>query len=204
LATLRSDQVDVETTSDATGTYNIGYVLNGEWLEYTVNVAAAGAYTLDVRLASDGAGKTMHVEIDGVHVTGAITVPNTTGWQIWNTATVNNINLTQGQHIMRIAFDSDYINLNYVQFKNQVTTNIDLENNLSQTSVSPNPFASIGFKILGVIGEFNYEILALDGQIIEQGKGTSEQLVGTLIQTGTYIITIETAKGKSVHKIVKQ
>src|SRR5690606_17470561 len=115
-ATFRNDEVDIETTVDADGEYNISYILQDEWLEYSVEVQATGTYDLDVRVASDGAGKTFHIEIDGADVTGPITVPNTGGFQTWATVNVPGISLTEGDHQMRIVFDASYFNLNYVAF----------------------------------------------------------------------------------------
>ncbi|MDB5256353.1 MAG: large protein [Chitinophagaceae bacterium] len=111
-----TEAVDVEACTDTDAGYNVGYVVAGEWLEYSVNVAAAGSYNLAVRVAATAAGKTFHIELDGANVSGTITVPNTTGWQIWQTVTINNIALTAGQKIMKIAFDSGDLNLNYVSF----------------------------------------------------------------------------------------
>src|SRR5437016_223918 len=34
---FRSDDVDIETSGDAGGGYNVGWIVDGEWLEYTVN-----------------------------------------------------------------------------------------------------------------------------------------------------------------------
>ena len=42
----RSDGVDIESTTDTGGGYNVGWVAAGEWLEYTVNVAVAGSYDI--------------------------------------------------------------------------------------------------------------------------------------------------------------
>ena len=44
----------MEFTTDAGGGYNVGYALAGEWLNYTVNVASAGTYDVEVRVASSG------------------------------------------------------------------------------------------------------------------------------------------------------
>ncbi len=106
-ATFRNDQVDIEVTSDATGEYNICYVLSGEWLEYTVQVNETGEYALDLRVANAGDAKSLHVEIDGVDVTGPVEVPGTEDWQDWATVTVHDIELTQGEHEMRIVFEAD-------------------------------------------------------------------------------------------------
>lgn len=66
---------------------------------------AAGTYTLDLRVASNGAGGTFRVESDGVNKTGTLTVPNTGGWQKWTTISVT-VQLSAGQHVLRVAFDT--------------------------------------------------------------------------------------------------
>src|SRR5207237_10706793 len=42
----RNTDVDIETTTDTGGGYDVGWIAAGEWLNYTVNVASAGTYTL--------------------------------------------------------------------------------------------------------------------------------------------------------------
>lgn len=68
---FRATDVDLEATSDDGGGYNVGWVSAGEWLNYTVNVASGGNYTVAVRVASPGAGGSFHVEVDGRDVTGS-------------------------------------------------------------------------------------------------------------------------------------
>ncbi|HEX6466395.1 MAG TPA: carbohydrate-binding protein, partial [Terriglobales bacterium] len=74
---------------------------------YTVNVANSSTYTPTVRVASNGQGGAFHIEVDGSNVTGAMTVPNTGGWQSWTTLTGLAVNLTAGQHVMRLVMDSN-------------------------------------------------------------------------------------------------
>jgi hypothetical protein len=78
----------------------------GEWLEYSVNVVTAGAYTLDARVASWGPGGTFHVEVDRVNVTGSLVIPDTGGWQNWTTITQGTAVLPAGLHHLRIFVDS--------------------------------------------------------------------------------------------------
>lgn len=202
LATYRNDQqVDVETTQDGTGAYNLGYTLKGEWLEYTVNVANKGLYDLDLRLAADGAGKTLHIEMDDVNITGAITVPNTTGWQTWETVHIANLNLSAGQKVMRIVFDADYMNLNYVEFKGVITSQTDVA--LSGVKIYPNPFSGEGLRI-DVAGDFHYKISDVSGAVIEESKGHHDQVVGTHLLPGVYTLTIVHDAGVFNHKIVRK
>jgi chitodextrinase len=112
----RTDNVDIQATTDAGGGYNIGYVQAGEWMEYTVNVTTAGPYILQVRVAATASGKTFHVEMDGQNISGAITIPNTGAYQTFKTVSVTTPALTTGQKIMRIVMDSPSFNLNYVTF----------------------------------------------------------------------------------------
>jgi hypothetical protein len=79
----------------------------GEWLEYTVNVASAGTYTLKAEVGSAGPGGTFHVEFDGVNATGPLTVPNTGGWSTFQTVTKTGVSLTAGQKVMRVAIDAE-------------------------------------------------------------------------------------------------
>jgi len=111
-----ADGVDIEATTDTGGGYDVGWTNAGEWMKYTVNVTTAGVYTLQVRLASESAGNTLHVESDGVNISGTIAVPNTGGWQTWQTATVTTSSLTAGQHILRIYEETGGFNINYITF----------------------------------------------------------------------------------------
>jgi len=102
-----SEGVDIETTTDTGGGYNVGWMEAGEWLQYTVNVATAGTYDLDVRVAANGNGGTFHIEFNGVNKTGSMTIPNTGGWQVWRTIRKTGINLGAGLQVMKIVLDAD-------------------------------------------------------------------------------------------------
>lgn len=101
--------VDIAPGSDA-GDIGGGYVAAnawaGEWMEYTVNVASAGTYTFEARVASDGPGGIFHVEFGGIDRTGPIQVPNTGGWGSWQTIS-RTVNLSAGQQVMRVSLDSN-------------------------------------------------------------------------------------------------
>jgi len=107
-----TEDVDIQGASE--GGYNIGWVANTEWLEYTVNVSATAVYRLDLRIATQAAGKTMHVELDGQNISGAIALPNTGGFQTWQTVSFTP-SLPAGQKVLRVVFDSDDINFNYIE-----------------------------------------------------------------------------------------
>jgi beta-glucanase (GH16 family)/SOS-response transcriptional repressor LexA len=112
-AVYRTDGVDIEATTDAGGGYNIGWISAGEWLEYTVNVTQSGTYRFDARVATINPSRTFRIEVDGANVTGSIAVPNTGGWQTWQTVSATDINLSAGQKVIRIFMESSDFNINY-------------------------------------------------------------------------------------------
>lgn len=114
---FRTDDVDVEACTE--GGHNIGYTANGEWLEYTVNVTSAGLYKIEARVASQTGGS-FTIEIPGTGTTSAFTVGNTGGWQTWQTVTLNNVNLTAGQKIIKLNISGEF-NLNFVNFSKAST-----------------------------------------------------------------------------------
>ncbi len=111
-AAYRTDDVDVQAATE--GGYNIGYAAAGEWTEYTVNVTASGNYNFEFRVAAIAAGKSMHLEVDGVNITGAIAIPVGASWQDFKSVTISNIALTQGQKVFRIVMDTADQNINYI------------------------------------------------------------------------------------------
>ena len=98
-------QTDVDIEASSVGGYNVGWVDPGEWLRYTVNVAESGSYAATFQVAASGQGGTFHLEMNGTSVTGPLTVPNTGGWQNWQSVTAP-VSLTAGQQTARLVFDA--------------------------------------------------------------------------------------------------
>jgi len=107
---FRVTGVDLQTTSDPSAGYNLGWTKAGEWTEYTINVAQAGVYTADFHLANAGNNGKFHLEIDGADITGPVTVPNTGGFQTWTTLSKAGVNLPAGQHVLRLKMDANSSN----------------------------------------------------------------------------------------------
>jgi len=106
-APYRTTSVDVEKRSDASGGYGVGWTKAGEWLVYTVNVAEAGTYKVEIPVASAKKGGVFHLEFNGEDKTGPIDVPNTGSWQKLETISKNGIQLDKGQQMMRVVMDSE-------------------------------------------------------------------------------------------------
>jgi len=113
----RSDDVGIQATTDLGGGCNVGWINPGEWLEYTVNPPDPSAlYNISVRVAAPAAGAQLRARLDGT-VLGVFSVPNTGGYQAWQTVALTNIPLQGGvgSQPLRIEALSSGFNLNWVQ-----------------------------------------------------------------------------------------
>ena len=113
----RSSDVDIQATSDVGGGYNVGWIAAGEWLEYTVQIAVAGHYDIAARVASPHTGKTYNLLVAGGDITGAVSVPNTGGYQKWQTVTRPRVYLPAGMHKLRFSSSTGGFNLNWLSLQ---------------------------------------------------------------------------------------
>ncbi|MDM5178682.1 carbohydrate-binding protein [Massilia sp. DJPM01] len=106
--------VQLETTSDAGGGQNVGYIDSGDWMNYTVDVPAAGLYTVSYRVASASGGGNISLErAGGSPVFGTKAVAATGGWQTWNTIS-HDVQLPAGKQSIGFAAKAGGFNLNWI------------------------------------------------------------------------------------------
>ena len=106
-----STGVDIQSATE--GGYNVGWIGDGEWINYSVNVAATGNYTAQLRVASPSGGGSLHLGFNGSNVWSVVPVPATGGWQTWTTVNVP-VTLTAGPQLMTLLFDRAGFNFSYV------------------------------------------------------------------------------------------
>jgi subtilisin family serine protease len=102
----RRTPVELSATRDKGRGFHVTGIKRGEWLEYTVNVPAAGLYNFQGRFQSVGRGASFHIEVDGDDVSGRISIPSGSSKSKWRTISKSNVTLSAGRHVMRIFFDS--------------------------------------------------------------------------------------------------
>ena len=114
------DGPDIEGSTG--GPFNIGYANAGEWLDYTITVAEAGAYNFEFEVASGGTDGGGAIQIASIApITGELTelgempaYPNTGGWGTYTTVTAESINLSAGTYTIRLTFTSGSTNVDKV------------------------------------------------------------------------------------------
>ena len=139
---FRNDGVDIEKCSDPGSIgYDVGWTSAGEFLAYAVSVTRGGTYNISLRAASPSGG-TVKLDWDGVE-TYSFAVPNTGGWQNWQSIDLGNFHFDAGVHDLHIGFVTGGYNVNRLTFtlmvagveeSHEIPASYSLEQNY------PNPF----------------------------------------------------------------
>ena len=113
----KDDAPSVDIYDKASGAVVIGYIRNGEWLEYSVNVAKDGDYTMFAAVASGG-GSTFKMMLDGKDLTSDIKVPAASDPESFDeySKVSANVSLTAGEHILRFEATADWMDVDYFNF----------------------------------------------------------------------------------------
>ena len=119
----REDAVDVVTldgatcNGDACKGYAIGYTEAGEWLEYSVKVAADGKYGVRANVATASETSKIQLLVDGKVLLDTITIDKVdTTWNVYKEMDIGTANLTAGEHILRLVIAGSYVNVDWLQF----------------------------------------------------------------------------------------
>ena len=114
-----------ETTTDTGGGSDVGYIGNGDWLQFNnVNFTSTAARQFKARVASGiagGASGLVEVRLDSRSnaPVGTFALANTGGWQTWQTIPTNTSAVT-GTHTVYLTFTSgqsaDFVNINWFTF----------------------------------------------------------------------------------------
>ena len=109
--------IRMETTTDTGGGFNAGSTDDNDWMSYPINIPTSGNYTFQVRVASPYAGGQLVLSKSGADV-GVVAVPNTGGWQNWQTVSIT-VNLQAGQQDLSIFVRKGGWNINWWQLNAQ-------------------------------------------------------------------------------------
>jgi beta-glucanase (GH16 family)/uncharacterized protein involved in high-affinity Fe2+ transport len=139
----RSDGVDLEVTTDTGGGYDLGWTATGQWFKYTVNAAAAGTYTVTLRVAAPNAvSDALHIaNSSGTNLSGSVSIPATGGWQDWTNVTAT-VTLPAGQQTLTVNQDNPGWNINYLTFA---------------SSAGEGPFGGTPAAVPGTVQAENYD-----------------------------------------------
>jgi hypothetical protein len=108
--------IQLEACSE--GGSNVGWIDEGDWMDYRVNVSSSGEYNVRFRVAADGSGEKSVQLIEGNN-TSTANFNGTGGWQVWSDATAT-IFLNEGIQTIRVYASSTGFNLNYIELNRNI------------------------------------------------------------------------------------
>jgi aryl-phospho-beta-D-glucosidase BglC (GH1 family) len=211
----RNDGVDIETCSDfLSNGYNVGWIENGEWLKYTINVMESGTYKININVAAPTAEGKILLSLDGTSITPVLNIPATGGWQNWQYLSVDNIYLSAGVHTLQTRFFIGKYNFSYMDFV-LLTTNVDEDFNLPLTfellQNYPNPFnpvteikfsipqtSDVELKVFDIMGN---EVVTLVDDFKTSGT-YSVKFDGKDLTSGVYFYRLQTENFLDTKKLL--
>jgi hypothetical protein len=130
--------VQTQGTTDDAG-LNVGWIDNGDWMDYVVNVASAGSYNVGFRIATPEDGSQLQLRASDGTVLTTVDLPNTGDFQVWQTVSAT-VTLPAGVQTLRLISTSDANwNINWVQFDGTAASKPDGGTNNGNGNGNPSP-----------------------------------------------------------------
>jgi hypothetical protein len=108
--------IQTEATTDTGGGLNVGYADTGDWMAYyNINFPTTGSYLIEYRVASAVTGARISDDLNaGTTQLGTLDVPNTGGWQNWQTIS-HTANVTAGTYNFGVFIQNTGVNINWIR-----------------------------------------------------------------------------------------
>jgi hypothetical protein len=213
--------IQTEPTSDAGGGLNVGWQDNNDWMDYSVNLASAGTYTVNFRVATMFNGPQFQLRNSNGAVLATVTVPNTGSFQKWQTVSAS-VYLPAGQQTLRIVTTNANggWNINWWEITNNATNTQKVMASQEETTavnnqqieVFPNPV--INQLILKVnnnlTGNLRVDVVNMQGVIKKSinlnKQAGSNQFYLSLgdLPAGQYILRLAMTDWIETRMIIKQ
>jgi hypothetical protein len=209
-----------ENCSDAGGTLDVGWIDQNDWMDYTVNVASTGAYTLKLRLATPYTGAQLQVKNGNGIVLATVAVPTTGGFQSWQTTTTT-INLAAGTQTIRLqSTTSAGWNINWLEIiAGPLTLARQSNGPVAEETVTspafyifPNPITTHGtIRLINAYeGTVKLSLYNMNGALLQQtevekhGQSLTTNIPFSKLPNGTYILKAFMKEWNGQLNLVKQ
>lgn len=203
--------VQTEPTTDTGGGLNVGYADTGDWMAYNnINFPTSGTYVIEYRVASAVNGARLSCDLNaGTIQLGAINVPNTGGWQNWQTIS-QTVTVNAGTYNFGIYIQSSGVNLNWFRITKSgaalaaKSASPETTDGIASLSVYPNPTESTLFFSAEVSGANVSIINSQGGDTVSTQKANNNSIDVSGLKTGIYLILVEKDGIKTVRRFIKK
>lgn len=198
--------IRIEPSNDQGGGWNIGWIDNGDWIDYAVNAKKAATYKINFRIATPYSSQRFQVRDANGVILATVNVPQTGGNQSWSTISAN-VTLPNGNQIFRIhslqsgwnikqievidnndGFVDGQSSLNGIEtenlsaFQNGMISSESSDNSKSALGIYPNPVnEQVTLRINNKYsGSLNVQIINESGAISKSFRFTKNQMISQL------------------------
>ena len=186
---FRKDDVDIYQPNMG---LSVGYCQTGEWLKYTVNVAADGEYEISANVAGENGTGSFVLYMDDTQI-GTEIANEGKSFETYTVVSGGKATLKKGEHELKLEITNDWIDIDYIEFKAVAGTDnlVKIRMDVPETETS---FAIVDMqgRRLGVIKATNMD---------EAVKKTRENVTKNMVSGGVFFVISNT---KSKHHFMKK
>ena len=166
----------------------VGHCQKGEWLKYTVNVAADGEYEISALVAGDNGTGSFKLYMDDAEI-GTEIANGGAGFDSFSVVSGGKATLKAGEHELKIEITNDWIDIDYVEFKE-----VPSETDNLVTLRMENPVKESGYTIVDMQGRKLFVIKATNmTEALEKAK---KNVTKNMVSGGVYFV-VSNKKGQS-------
>jgi GH18 family chitinase len=202
--------IQTEATTDTGGGSNVGYADTGDWMAYfNVNFPTSGNYVIEYRVASAVTGGRLSSDLSaGTIQLGAVNVPNTGGWQNWQTIT-QTVNVNTGTYNFGIYVQNTGFNLNWFRIT-KAASGLAAKSAAptSEEFVALNVYPTSTDNTLSITQDVsNAKVSIIDSQtgaVVSGQKVNNNSVDVSLLKSGIYLIVFEKEGTQTIRRFIKK
>jgi len=203
--------IQTEATTDTGGGSNVGYADTGDWMAYfNVNFPTSGNYVIEYRVASAVSGARISSDLSaGTIQLGAVNIPNTGGWQNWQTVS-QTVNVNAGTYNFGIYVQNTGVNINWFRITKSASA-LAAKSASSATSeefVALNVYPTSTDNTLSITQDIsNAKVSIVDSQtgaVVSGPKVNNNSVDVSLLKSGVYLIVFEKEGTQTIRRFIKK
>jgi GH18 family chitinase len=203
--------IQTEATTDTGGGLNVGYADTGDWMAYfNVNFPTSGNYVIEYRVASAVSGARISSDLSaGTIQLGAVNIPNTGGWQNWQTVS-QTVNVNAGTYNFGIYVQNTGVNINWFRITKSGSA-LAAKSASSATSeefVALNVYPTSTDNTLSITQDVsNAKVSIVDSQtgaVVSGPKVNNNSVDVSLLKSGVYLIVFEKEGTQTIRRFIKK
>jgi hypothetical protein len=182
--------------------YVIGYTNAGEWLEYTVEVLKDAEFGIEASASNGSSSFEFDVLSDGQKLT-TLSGEKTADWDTYAVVkSKSKVSLTKGKHVIKVVFNTNYTNLDYIEFTGEKVDPADVDDVMLEAKsveIYPNP-ARNEFVVEAQSAIRSVKVMTMSGVEVKTSENKTVDVSN--LSSGCYFVEVTTEEAVVVKKVM--